>query len=130
MENFKLINHYVKSSSYFINGLSDDMDQDVVPLEIKIDGDVFMPDENVNSNSIIVVFNLKIGEEKEYMSLRLQTVSLFNICNNVQDINKQMVEKECLPIAFSYLKGTLESITDAYEINSISLPTLDFQNIV
>ena len=41
-----------------------------------------------------------------------------------------MVEKECLPIAFSYLKGTLESITDAYEINSISLPTLDFQNIV
>lgn len=123
MNSFKLVQHNVKSSTFFENK-EEEKKKDV---EVHISGGVLIPKDLQKTNYLAVQLKLDFGKPDERLYLTLETVSTFEIKKdiNVDEISEEEVQTKCFPIALSELRKTVKKVTEAYGIPVVDLPPFE-----
>ena len=123
MNSFKLVQHNVKSSTFFENK-EKEKKKDV---EVHISGGVLIPKDLQKTNYLAVQLKLDFGKPDERLYLTLETVSTFEIKKdiNVGEITEEEVQTKCFPIALSELRKTVKKVTEAYGIPVVDLPPFE-----
>lgn len=119
MNTFKLIQHSVKSASFVENREKEKKKN----VEIHVEGSVLIPKDLQKTNRLNVQLKLNLGDLDERLHLTLETVSIFEVerDRNNDEIREEDVRSNCLPIALSELRKTVQNVTKAYGIPVVDL---------
>ena len=63
------------------------------------------------------------------MFLYLETISVFEPVDTVTEVDKGVVEKQCIPVALGELRKTVKMVTESFGMPPLDLPPFDGEDL-
>jgi hypothetical protein len=123
MNNYKLVQHNVKSAS-FVENREKEKKKDI---EVSVEGGILIPKDLRKTKYLIVQLKLNLGKSEERLYLTLETISRFEVekDSDSNEISEEEVRLKCFPVALSELRKTVKKVTEAYGIPVVNLPPFE-----
>lgn len=123
MENYKLVHHSVKSASYVENREKEKQNN----VEVSVEGGILIPKNLQKARSLAVQLKFNMGKPEERFHLELETLSTFEIGENIGNYenDEEEIRSKCIPVALAELRKTVEKVTEAYGLPAVELPPFE-----
>ena len=118
MELFKLKKHSVKEAVFLQNYEMEKCN----PIDVTVKGNVSIQKKDECEVAFVKLI-CNIGKREERLYLKLETLSVFELNGEQDDVAKEeLVKNSCVPIALVEIKKTIKNLSIAYGIQEIDLP--------
>ena len=125
MGDFKLKKHKVQETR-FCENIEIEKNNDI---EVGVQGSILIPKNFELNKNIIVQLKFRFGKEEERLFLYLETISVFEPVDTVTEVDKGVVEKQCIPVALGELRKTVKMVTESFGMPPLDLPPFDGENL-